>query len=218
MGVEMLGERWTLLIVRELIAGAHGFNEIHRGLPGISRTLLSQRLRHLVRVGVVRKMTEGYRLTEAGEELRQVVGLLGSWTVRWAFPRPTPVQADPQLLLWRMRGGIVHDELPEGRTTIRFTLTDAEVTNAWLVVDRGQATLCLRDPLFEVDVYASGSTLAWYEVWYGHRTLETAQSSGEVRLEGRRPLVRRFPKWFSRSRFADEVAQYGTSHDECDTG
>ena len=126
IGVAVVSERWNLLILRELLAGPRGFNDIHRGLPGLSRTLLSQRLRTLQHSELVAPVaddgsgTAGYQLTPMGADLRGVLAELGAWSVRWCFPEPSDDQLDPHLLLWRMRQGLVADTLPARRVVVEF--------------------------------------------------------------------------------------------------
>lgn len=213
MGAEIVGERWNLLIIRELLTGARRFNEIHRGLPGLSRTLLSRRLRVLQDFGLIRAADRvdgsGYELTDAGGDLRPVVKALGSWSVRWRFPAPVEGQLNPHLLLWRMRTGLAHDRLPARRVVIEFSFLGETVDlseRAWLIADGDDSSLCTRDPLFDVDVYASASSLVWHEIWYGRRSLRSSISSGALQLAGQRSLVLGFADWFSLSEFASEVA------------
>lgn len=214
MGAEIVGERWNLLIIRELFTGARRFNEIHRGLPGLSRTLLSQRLRALQTFGLIRAADEadssGYELTDAGEDLGPVLKALGSWSVRWRFPAPVQGQLNPHLLLWRMRAGLAHDRLPPRRVVIEFSFigdTDELSERAWLIADGDDSSLCTRDPLFDVDVYATASSLVWHEIWYGRRSLRSSISNGALQLAGERFLVLRFADWFTLSEFAAEVAE-----------
>lgn len=206
MGVDLLGERWSLLIVREIITGASRFNEIHRGLPGLSRTLLSNRLRYLERTEIVVKTDSGYQLTQAGEDLLDVITAFGSWTVRWRFPRPKQGQADPYLLLWRMHAGLDYTRVPaDRRITLHFEFTEPQV-HGWIVIDRDESTVCFQDPHYDVDLHLTGKTSAWYEIWYGHRTFAAAKSTGAIRVGGPEHLVTALPTWFVLSPFAASVA------------
>ncbi|MEU3471872.1 helix-turn-helix domain-containing protein [Rhodococcus sp. NPDC006774] len=205
MGVNLLGDKWSLLIVREIITGAHNFNAIHRGLPGISRTLLASRLRFLERAELVVKLDREYHTTPAGSDLLGVLMSLGSWTARWRFPAPTEEQADPYLLLWRMRAGLDISRLPNNRrTTLHFAFTEPRV-HGWIVVDNGKATLCYQDPRFPVDVAVSGTVNTWNQIWYGHRTFASARQSGEIDLAGATPLTSAFFSWFELSPFAQQI-------------
>lgn len=212
MGAEIVAERWNLLIVRELLTGAHRFNDIHRGLPGLSRTLLSQRLRMLHTAGLVEPLPPtdggppGYGLTEAGEGLRVVLLALGTWAVRWRFPRPSDEQLNPGLLLWRMRSKLVHDRMPNRRIVIEFAFESAHTERGWLIADSANSSVCARDPLFGVDVYASATSTLWHEVWHGHRSLPEAVRHGEIALSGERELTAGFAGWFGLGEFTREVA------------
>jgi DNA-binding HxlR family transcriptional regulator len=126
---EILADRWTPLIVRELILGSHRFNEIERGLPGISRSLLASRLRDLEDAGVVERLPSAqsnvaaYHLSEAGRDLKTVIETLGAWGVRWAFGEPRPEELDAGLLVWRIHQRINRELLPERRTVVEFDFT-----------------------------------------------------------------------------------------------
>lgn len=213
MGAEVVAERWNLLIIRELIVGARRFNDIHRGLPGLSRTLLSQRLRMLQRCGLVEPVPDddpdgiGYRLTEAGTELRPVLEVLGAWAVRWRFPEPSDDQLDPHLLMWRMRSGLAHDRLPARRIVVEFSFENGRTVRGWLIVDGAASSICARDPMFGVDVYASAPSRVWHEIWYGHRSMRESVRNGDVVLTGAKDLVAGFADWFHLSHFAEEVAR-----------
>ena len=164
IGAELLADRWTMLIVREVMVGSHRFNQIHRGLPGLSRTLLSSRLRHLERIGILERhpVEQGqpaheYHLTTAGAELEELIYGLGHWTIRWWFPEPAPEQIDNGMLLWRMRVGVDLAVLPERRVTVQFNFGDGNVEIGWLVIADGAVSVCLREPGFEVDLYVRGT-------------------------------------------------------------
>ena len=128
VGAEFFGDRWTPLILRELMLGSSRFNEIHRGLGRMSRTLLIQRLRELERRGIVERTADEagrtleYRLTAAGHELEPVVWALGDWAARWAFGDPADEELDVGWLVWRLHQQVVADELPDGRTVVQFVL------------------------------------------------------------------------------------------------
>ncbi|CAM3162466.1 hypothetical protein BST27_20460 [Mycobacterium intermedium] len=217
IGASMLADRWSLLIVREVMVGAHQFNAILRGLPGLSRSLLTTRLRHLEELGVLKRVPTGsgrtheYRLTPAGEDLHEVIHALGRWTVRWWFPAPRPEQVDNALLLWRMRAGIT-SQLPEGRTTMLFDFTDGDVKRGWIVATNTEVSVCLHDPGFVVDLHVTGSGRTWHEIWYGHRQLKQAIADGDIIIEGPAKLARAFPKWFALSPFSADVAAATASH------
>jgi len=138
MATEILGDRWTLLIVRDLLSGMKHFNDLERGLPGISRGLLSERLRRLEHAGVLVKVSRGrgrkteYRLTPAGAELHDVINALMVWGARWAFDEPTEEQLDPVLLMWWMRNRIREDQLPPEQVVIEFNFAHHKTETYWL--------------------------------------------------------------------------------------
>jgi DNA-binding HxlR family transcriptional regulator len=212
VAADIVAERWNLLIIREMLTGASRFTDIHRGLPGLSRTLLSQRLRVLQRSGLVEQFAAaeseaaGYQLTEAGADLRGVLGELGVWAVRWRFPEPSDDQLNPHLLLWRMRSGLAHDRMPPRRVVIEFRFENARPEYGWLIADGDDSSICARSPLFTVDVYATASSRVWHEIWFGHRSLRESIGNGDVTLSGHKKLTGQFVDWFRLSEFAGEVA------------
>lgn len=190
---EVLGDRWTLLIVRELMLGADGFNELGRGLPRISRGLLSQRLRQLEELGVIERTPRGegkghaYLLTPAGEGLRDLVQRLGEWGARWAFGEPREAELKAPLLLWRICRRI--DDGPNAeRTVVRIDFRD-DRSWYWIVLDTNGASLCLKNPGFEVDVELRTDLRTLFEVWHGRRRLGDALADETLRLEGTRRRV-----------------------------
>lgn len=150
IGAKLVGDRWSLLIVRELLVGASRFNEIRRGLPGISRSLLSDRLRSLERQGLLEHRTDtasgSYCLTAAGQDLRDVLVALGTWTVRWRFPAPAATAPDSSMLLWRMFQGINVANLPPQRVTVQLNFADAEPSRGWFILDGDASSLCMEPP------------------------------------------------------------------------
>jgi len=201
---EILGDRWTLLIVRDLLNGARHFNELERGLPGISKALLANRLRHLQDVGVLekwrnengRKTTE-YHLTPAGEELQTVVQALQTWGARWAFGEPDPKELDPLLLLWWMRGRVRQDVLPDERIVVEFNFYGAVDSSYWLVLTRTDVSLCLQYPGYEVDVVVTADLSTFFQVWLGWMSYSDALRTKRIEVEALPALARDFPKWFA---------------------
>ncbi len=200
---EVLAERWTPLVIRELaLAGSHRFNDIQRGVPLMSSSLLTKRLRDLERAGIVerRPRPEGkgseYHLTPAGEELGPVVAQMGIWSERWLRRPIFEETPDTGILMWWMRGTVKTDELPAGRTVIHFRFKGApeKLRFFWLVFP--EADLCLSDPGFGVDVTVRSDPKTLTAVWMGDLGLTVALRSGTIELEGARHLVRSFPKWF----------------------
>jgi len=152
--LEVLGDRWTLLVVRDLLVGATRFNELARGLPGMSRGLLSKRLAQLERDGLVSRTDGGYLPTPACEELRPVVFGLAEWGARWAFGEPRPDELDPTVLMWWIRSGIDPAHLGEGRTVLHVRVPDARRSRFWFVADPADVSLCFTDPGLDVDLPA----------------------------------------------------------------
>lgn len=210
--LEVVGDRWTLLIVRDLLTGTTQFNELERGLPGISRALLAERLRRLQRLGIVERNTvdsgrsrSSYRLTRAGTELQAVIDALLVWGAAWAFESPTPEDLDPLLLLWWMRGRVCAAELPEHRVVIQFDFRGARAETYWLVLTRADTSICLTHPGFEVDMIVTADLAACFEVWLGRVELDAALADGRVAIDAAPLLVQAFPRWFPGSLAAPAV-------------
>jgi DNA-binding HxlR family transcriptional regulator len=201
---EILGDRWTLLIVRDLLNGARHFSELERGLPGISKALLANRLRHLRDVGVLekrrnnngRKTTE-YHLTPAGEELQTVMQALQTWGARWGFGEPDPEELDPLLLLWWIRGRVRQDCLPDERTVVEFNFHGAADGSYWLVLTTTDVSLCLQYPGYEVDVVVTADLASFFQVWLGWMSYADALSTKRIEVEALPGLARDFPNWFA---------------------
>jgi DNA-binding HxlR family transcriptional regulator len=199
---EIFADRWTPLIVRELLAGSRHFNEIHRGLPSISRSLLVSRLRHLADTSVIERRTitrpgvTEYLLTEAGRDLAQVIEQLGAWGVKWAFGEPKPDELDPELLLWKIHQRIHRQLLPPGRTVIEFDLSGRRARRLWLVLEPHEVSLCLKPPGFDSDLVVRAELSLLYRVWLGHVDYDAAVRCGGIVVDGSRELVRLLPRWF----------------------
>ena len=203
MGAEAIGDRWTPLVLRELMVGATRFSDIHRGVPRMSRTLLAQRLKQLERSGIVeRRDGPTYHLTPAGQELEPVVFGLGDWAKRWLLGDPTADQLDGAQMMWRVSRGLVEDELPERRTVVQFDFPTARRgRTVWLVLDPAGSTVCERDEGFAADLHVTADLSEFQRVWAGRSTWDAAIRSGHLTLDGPRPLVRAFPRWFALSHF-----------------
>ena len=207
---EILADRWTPLIVRELLAGVDRFNDLDRGLPGISRALLVDRLRRLERAGVVERhvgtgRVPSYRLTPAGRELQRVIDVLGGWGAQWAFGQPRPSELDPVVLLWWMRRRVHRHRLPARRVVIEFDFRGGRAGTYWLILDRNDVSICLQDPRLGIDLRVSADIAAFYRVWLGRLPLGETLARRSVRLEGAPGLVRAFPQWFAWSPMAGAV-------------
>jgi DNA-binding HxlR family transcriptional regulator len=213
---EILADRWTPLIVRELLAGSQQFNRIERGLPGISRSLLSARLRHLEDAGVVERRKAGksveYRLTQAGHELQFVMNQLGKWGIRWAFGEPKPEELDPVLLLWKMHQRIRRDLLPPARIVVEFDFTGRNGRRLWLVLEPREVSVCLKPPGFDSDLIVHSDLTYFYRVWLGYVEYNSALRSKDIVVEGSPALARELPRWFTWSPMARFVRMERNRH------
>jgi DNA-binding HxlR family transcriptional regulator len=203
--MELLDERWTMLIVRELVSGSERFTELRRGLPHISPTLLSARLAQLTRTGIVTKSPDGrYVLTPAGRELRPVVEALGTWGIRW-MGELAESDLDPKLLMWDIRRRIDHTQVPDVRTVVAFRFADvaARARDWWLVITPDTADVCDHDPGFPVDVTVRGSVRTLIAVWMGELSWPAALRGGGLEITGAAALRRALPRWLALSTFAE---------------
>jgi DNA-binding HxlR family transcriptional regulator len=208
---EILADRWTVLIIRELLADIHHFNELERGLPRMSRTLLAERLRRLERTGVLErraalrgKRTQ-YRLTPAGRELQRIIDLFGEWGARWAFGDPRPNELDPIVLLWWMRRRVSLDRIPRRRVVIQFDFRGGPKRSYWLLIQPTDVSVCLKHPGFDIDLIVTADIMAFYRVWLGRSPLSEALRRKLVTLDGTPADIRAFPHWFTWSPMADTV-------------
>ena len=205
--MEVLDERWTLLVVRELLLGSRHFNELRRGNPKMSPALLSKRLRSLERAGVVRRTEEGgrssYELTPSGEELRPVVEALGAWGVRWVGELGEQ-DLDPHLLMWDVRRTVPVESWPRRRTVLAFRFEDvaAKVGRWWLCVSGDDVDICDYDPGFQVDATITTSLRTMTEIWRGDRPWSQALKAGLVTVDGPSAVSRDVPAWLGQSTLA----------------
>jgi DNA-binding HxlR family transcriptional regulator len=211
MAAEIFCTRWTALVLRELMAGSQRFNELKRGLPRISPTLLSKRLKELEAAGLIAARRNGksgteYELTKAGEDLRGVVVSLGSWGQRWIESKLTLKNLDPTLLMWDMRRNIAADALPARRCTVKFVYPELSKARQsyWLVVDGGEVELCMVDPGFDVNLSIRASLRSMTAVWMGLSTLRQEIEAGNIEVDGDKALARSMPSWFSLNPLAKE--------------
>ena len=207
--LEIVGERWTLLIVRELLCGNYRFSEILNGVPLMSRSLLAQRLKALEEAGVIERCERAgggfeYRVTAAGRELEPVVFGLGAWGKRWAQQKLDREQLDPVLMMWDLRRNLDPKCLPEQPTTVMFWYRDmpAKRSRFWLRVQRPEVELCLTNPGFDIDLKVETTLRTMVEVWLGDRDVREATRSGAIQLSGTPQLTRAFPSWLLLSSFA----------------
>jgi DNA-binding HxlR family transcriptional regulator len=217
---ELIDQRWTLLVIRELVAGSTRFNDIHRGVPRMSRTLLSKRLRQLVADRFVerRERPDGpvYELTPAGQEFLKVIEALGEWGVRW-IDSLTEEELDPAFLLWDMHRSIDTDALPDGRTVLAITFRDlqGELRDWWLVLTPTEVDVCEHDPGFGIDVTLDTELRTFVRVWRGDIPWDDAVKAGRLQVRGLPALRRQVPGWFHLSYFSSvpRVARPGGGSD-----
>lgn len=212
MACEVFAERWTPIILRELFAGSHRFNEIHRCIPLISRPLLARRLRDLEAAGVIRSTPHvkgkprEYHLTESGMEFRPAVQALGTWGQRWTV-RVQPDKLDSGLLMWNIRRRIALDRLPPRRVVAQFEFRGVPsgrsmLNKCWLILERSGCEVCLSDPGFEVDLYIDADLASMARVWLGDLKFAEAVREKKVRVSGASALVKEFPGWLLLSHYA----------------
>jgi len=208
--LELVGERWTLLVVRELLCGNYRFGEIMHGLPLISRSVLAQRLASLEDAGLVERRERAggsgfeYGLAPAGRELEGIVTGLGTWGRRWIKQRLSAKDLDPVLLMWDLRRRLDPERLPREPTMVMFWFHDlpAKRSRYWLRVEHPHVELCLTNPGFEVALTVETKLRVMAEVWMGERTATDAVESGALELKGPPALTRAFPSWLLLSPFA----------------
>jgi DNA-binding HxlR family transcriptional regulator len=211
MASEILCTRWMMVLIRELVAGSTRFNDLRRGVPKMSPTLLSQRLKELECSGIVeRRAVRGargvydYRLTDAGRELQPIVEGIGSWGQRWVQSESSlAANLDPALLMWDMRRNLSTKPLPQRRSVIEFNFSDAPraTRSWWLVVEpQGDVDLCLIDPGFDVDLMVSTNLKTMTSIWMGLTTV--AEASRQLNFSGDREIARKMQAWLGLSPFA----------------
>ena len=205
---EVVGEKWTLLIVRELLMGATRFNQLARGLGSLSPALLTARLNSLVDHGlVVRRKIAGQRgheyfPTAACKELQPILRQLGSWGMRWAKDHLVEEDYDVDLLMLFMERSIAIDQLPGSRAIIQFTFNDLKKQRLWwLVVDDDKVDVCVKNPGREVDVYFESTLATMTDVWLGHRSYASALKSRELKITGPTALTRTVRSWLRCTEF-----------------
>lgn len=210
MAAELLCRRWTMVLLRELVAGSTRFNDLRRGVPKMSPTLLSQRLKELEAAGVIErreiKSEKGvfeYHMTECGEDLRPVVEAMGFWGQKWVEASLSLKNLDPSLLMWDMRRNLDPSPLPDKRTVIQFLYRNqpASKRSWWLVIEPpGDVDLCSFDPGFDVDLYVSADLRTMTAIWMGLTTV--AKEKESVVLTGDREIARNMQTWLGLSPFA----------------
>ena len=190
---EIVAERWTLLVLRELLCGSRRFSDLHRGVPLMSRTLLADRMRALERAEVVQRRTGPtgrtleYRLTPAGRDLQPVVQAIGEWGATWSFTEPRAEELDPDLLIVWMARHVDHRRLPSDRTVMQFDFRDPK-RRYWMVLEPADVSVCLQHPGSAVDLHVGVYTAALYRVYMGRVELGDAMRAGLLTLSGPRAL------------------------------
>lgn len=199
---ELLCQRWTVLVVSRILAGCTRFNDIRRGLPQMSPSLLSQRLTELEQAGIIETRTSKgsrwreYHLTSAGEELEPVINTMAVWGQHWARDM-TVEDLDPAFLVWSMHTRMNPEAMPPGRTVIRFSFTGApdDCREFWLVNADGETEMCLKDPGHEVDLRVYADLRVFIETWRGFRDLRSEIRARRIRVRGPERLRDAFPDW-----------------------
>lgn len=214
MASEVLCSRWTMVLLRELVAGTTRFNDLRRGVPKMSPTLLSQRLRDLAAAGIVdRQPVRGqkdvfeYVLTEAGKDLRPVVEAVGFWGQKWVESSLSLKNLDASLLMWDMRRNLNVAPLPDRRCVVQFLYSDLPVSKKdwWLVIEPdGEVDLCWADPGFDTDLYVTTDLRSMTAIWMGVDTVGKARRDERMTVVGDRQLAADMQTWLGLSPFAVE--------------
>jgi DNA-binding HxlR family transcriptional regulator len=207
---EIFGERWTPLILRELICGSTRFNDLRRGVPLLSPTVLSDRLKALEKAGVVerRRSSTGkgleYHLTVAGQEFKPIILALGEWGQRWARSDFRSGELNAGLLMWCVHRNVNADEFPPGRTVVQFWFNDLPPAEQlfWIINKPEGVDICITDPGFQIDLCVVTHLCTLTRVWLGDLPLRKTIASGAIEFHGRRDLRQKFERWFNLSPFA----------------
>lgn len=212
MASEVLCTRWTLVLLRELIAGSTRFNDLRRGVPKMSPTLLSQRLKELEQADIIKRTPvrseKGifeYTLTDSGQDVRSVIEAVGFWGQKWVESSLSLENLDPSLLMWDMRRNLNADPLPDERCVIQFLYSDlpASKKNWWLVIEPdGEVDLCWADPGFDTDLYVTTDLRTMTAIWMGVETVSKAKRDNNFTLVGDRHLAKTMQTWLGLSPFA----------------
>ena len=212
MAAEILCTRWTVVVLREFMAGATRFNDLRRGVPRMSPALLSRRLKELEAAGVLarRKIASEpgvseYQLTTAGRELKPLIEAFGVWGQRWVDKELSLTHLDVSLLMWDMRRNLNPSPMPGRRVVIliKYPALPAATRAWWLVVEPETGVdLCSVNPGFEVDLYVSTDLKTMTAIWMGLDSVPAAVASGRLLLTGDRRIASDMQKWLGLSRFA----------------
>jgi DNA-binding HxlR family transcriptional regulator len=212
MASEILAKRWTLVLLREFVAGSTRFNELRRGVPRMSPTLLSRRLKELEAAGILHRVADAagpgpdeYGLTEAGLALAPVIEAIGTWGQAWVATDVSLANPDPALLMWDMRRNLDPDPMPDGRKVVRFGYPDQPASSRdwWLIVEPdGGVDLCASEPGFDVDLYVTSDLRVMVSIWMGLSTVSREIDAGRLHLDGPAPMRNRMQAWLGLSHFA----------------
>ena len=208
---EILTERWTVLVLRDMLQGSGAFTDLRRGVPMMSPTLLSKRLQTLEAANlIVREASPGgghwqYRPTKAAEELQPIIEAIGHWGQRWVRSQLTRDELDPGSLMWFMHRHFALDRLPADSMVLYVEITDVKkLANWWFLLDRERVELCWGDPCRSVDISLFADLLTLTQIFMGDLSLAQARALDKLEVQGSTLLVRSLPGWFPRSKFADD--------------
>ena len=215
MAAEIFCSRWTALILREMFCGTRRFNDLRRGVPRMSPTLLSKRLVEMREAGIIEEVPakqggKEYQLTLAGEDLKPIVMAMGFWAQRWVDSKVSLKNLDPSLLMWDMRRWLDPKPLPKKRCTISYYFPEVEKARQkfWLVVEPdGKVDLCSADPGFDVDLFISGSLRAMTAIWMGVTTVKKEVESKQLDVQGDKAIASAMQEWLGLSPFAKEKSR-----------
>ncbi|KLN60782.1 HxlR family transcriptional regulator [Kiloniella spongiae] len=207
---EVVGEKWTALIIREVLMGSRRFSELQRGLGSISPTLLSRRLNELENHGIIYKKsitgqrTHEYYPTESCKELLPILLTIGDWGMKWARSNLRTEEYDVELLMLYLQRSIRPENLPDTETIIRFSFTDmTEKGNWWIISNEGEVDICDKDPGKDVDVYFSTTVPIMTDVWMGKSTYRKASKNKEISIVGNDYLVNNVSVWMENCVFSE---------------
>ncbi|MGJ3251689.1 MAG: winged helix-turn-helix transcriptional regulator [Elainellaceae cyanobacterium] len=208
---EIIAQPWMPLVIRELLCGSCRFNDLHRGVPKMSRSLLVRRLEQLEQSGLIERRLVGndahpeYHLTQAGEAIRPIMIQLGDWGKQWVQHEISQHDLDAGLLMWDIQRRIERSQLPPHRVVVLFQFKDApeEHQQFWLLLTPDVVDLCLKDPGYDVDLYVCSDIRTFTEVWLGDQDLAQALKDDSIWLLGPTELQKQFPSWLSLNVFAN---------------
>jgi DNA-binding HxlR family transcriptional regulator len=212
LAAEVFAERWTPLILRELLCGARRFAEIHRGVPRISRNLLCQRLDALAHSGIIERKPIAqrrgfeYHLSDAGREFGPVIESLGVWGYKWSSRDLRDENLDPDFLMWVLHRLVRTENLPDHRVVVFFRFNQAPKRRYWLILNRPEIDVCLFDPGFEIDLEVVADVRALANICLGHLSVVDAVRRGAVTLNGARQFCKKLPTWLGTAHYASAIA------------